>query len=243
MSNAALAALVDHPRSDWTDQTRPRALTSVDHPCGEVHHTAVARHADMDPADVLREVEDYHLGLGWNGGFYGVLLARDGELWELRGVGWRSIGRYRPTYDDGTPVDPRALCIVLPGDYGQTSLTTAQQATLQRLRIALPDDRLRWHGQRAETACCGARAIARIDTLNQTPPEDDMAASPPIVAGHDGENRWWRAVTGGDMVEVTEADARALVEVTPGSRIVSHTDIIWLKRCNAPINLRGEIER
>lgn len=81
--------------------------------------------------------------------------------------------------------------------------------------------------------------VSRLTTEDQPMSTDQ----PPLVAGHDGKGRWWRAVAGGDMVEVTETDARALVAATPGAKIVGHDLIEFLLRVNAPINLAGKVER
>ncbi len=185
MSNSTLAALVDHDRADWWhDDPRPRPLTAVTHPYIEVHHSAVRGHYQRLPADVLRDIERGHRNRGWNGIFYGLLIDLDGEIWEARGVGWRSIGDHRARYDDGTVVDPAALTVLLPGDYRFDPVTLAQEHALDRLRAAAPDAHMHWHGQRDATECCGTRAISTVRTLNARPPhttppqhpqtEDDM---------------------------------------------------------------------
>ncbi|MGY6501653.1 MAG: hypothetical protein ACXIVQ_12295 [Acidimicrobiales bacterium] len=134
-----------------------------------MHHTGVAGHASQAAEVVARSIERDHLARGWNGAFYGLLAARDGRLLELRGPGWRSIGDHSPTYRDGTPVDPSALCVVLPGDYRYTHPTVGQADSLKRLRLCVADRGLRTHGQREATACPGVHAQYMADLLNLDP--------------------------------------------------------------------------
>lgn len=170
----SLAAEIDVTRSQWGGGARPRPLTPATHRRAELHHTGVLRHASMDPLEVAREIEAYHLSLGWNGAFYGLMPARDGRIIELRGIGWRSIGSHRPTYNDGTPVDRDALCVVLPGDYRHVFLTEPQVAALRRIRRHLPDRRIRDHGERDNTACPGTHATYARNLLNLDTGDDDM---------------------------------------------------------------------
>ena len=171
MTNADLDALVEHRRAEWWHGAPRRALTPAVHPYGEVHHTGAASHYGKNPALVLEQIETQHRSRGWNGIFYGVFVPTDGSVWEARGVGWRSIGDHAPTYEDGTPVDPDALTILLPGDYRTNQVTPAQTRTLERIRLALPDDRLRWHGMRKPfTECPGTHTIATLTALNAHPP-------------------------------------------------------------------------
>ena len=213
MSNVALDALVDVRRSEWGGKPRPRALTPVaEHPRIEVHHSAAPDHYRRDPLVVAAEIERYHLGLGWNGAFYGLLIALDGRIVELRGIGWRSIGAHRARYDDGTPVDPQALCVLLPGDYRTQRPTAAQRSSLDRLRAAAPDPILWWHGQRDATACPGTHAIQMCRDLNAHPPtvEDDMAKTPIQHLGKinlPGGGREWWIIYEETAVPISETDA------------------------------------
>lgn len=247
MSNLALDSLIDHRRRDWGGGARPRALTPVVHPYIEVHHSAGASHYDRDPLAVALAIERDHLGRGWNGAFYGLLVATDGRIIELRGVGWRSIGEHRARYNDGSPVDPRALCVLLPGNYVAQRTTDAQRRALDRLRAAVADPRLRWHGMRDNTACCGTYAITACRQLNTRPPRPPESTMVQIVIGKDRQGRWWRFRSTSDFgVELAQADADFWYQVD-ASQFVGGEDgvelIERLKSANALIPLAGGIIR
>lgn len=185
------------PRSEWGGEIRPRKLVKVTHPYVEVHHSGVLRHYSTDPLTVALEIERDHLGRGWAGTFYGLEIPADGRLIEGRGIGYRSIGKHRKYYDDGTPVDRDALTVLLHGDYRTDQVTPAQLATLDALRSLVPDRRLRWHRMRDNTACPGTNAIEACRKLNARPdtPDDgdDDMARPMMVwsAGYDGDLTTW----------------------------------------------------
>lgn len=181
MSNQQLDALITVRRSDWNAKERPRPLTPVDHPYLEIHHTGHIGHYSRAPLGLAKDIETDHLKRGWNGPFYGLMIATDGRIIELRGAGWRSIGTHKPRYNDNTPVDPAALCIVLPGDYTINPPTNFQIAALDRIRATLPDPRLRWHNMRDATSCPGNKLIVELQRLNHKPLPD----LPPLPANEE----------------------------------------------------------
>lgn len=218
MSNAAIAALVQHPRHRWTPRARPRPLTPVlRHPYAEVHHSGARVHyqrllagaGDVTArfAQLLRDIEADHLGRGWNGFFYGVAINPvDGSLWAGREVGWRSIGDHAERYHDGTRVDPHALCVLVPGDWRFDPVPRPVLDTLDRIRAAIPDPRLRWHGMRPPaTACPGTNMVAELERLNTRPPGDTMETEPPKLARHDGQ--WYIIRPSGLRTPISDGDA------------------------------------
>lgn len=199
MSNVAALKALARPRSLWTNRRRPRQLVKVEtHPRLEVHHTGVPRHYLARSAEeVLLDIENDHIGRGWNGIFYTALIWLDGVLWEAREFGWRSIGDHGPRYRDGTPVNPAAATILLPGDYRTNKVTREQKATLQRLRLEVPDPTMQYHGGRDVTACPGTDAIMVIEAMNLEPPrrEDGTVERREVAVGHDSFGQWYYLTT------------------------------------------------
>jgi hypothetical protein len=244
VSNLALDALIDHRRRDWGGGQRPRALTPVVHPYIEVHHSAGASHYDRDPLAVALTIERDHLGRGWNGAFYGLLVATDGRIIELRGVGWRSIGEHRARYGDGTTVDPGSLTVLLPGDYVTQHTTAAQRNSLDRIRAAVPDPRLRWHGMRDNTACPGTYGRAALQLLNARPPAPPEVPMVQIVIGQDRQGRWWRFRSTSDFgIELDRPEADFWYMVDPSTFTGDQELIERLKRANALVPLTGGVIR
>lgn len=179
-----LKALIDVTRKDWGGGARPRPLTPVVHPYPEVHHSVYSESLPL--IEHARRIESQHLGQGWNGSFYNLgIHNQSGQIIELRGPGWKSIGAYESPYSDGSPVDPRALTIVLFGDFTHSEVSDAAQRSLQRIRAILPDKRMRWHRMRAKTACPGNRAVPVLQTLNHTSPEEDD------MTEEERQKLWW----------------------------------------------------
>lgn len=167
---------VDFTRASWEGGARPRPLVAASHPYAEVHHDVYP--ASLPPVEHARAIERQHLAQGWNGSFYNLGLDRDGKFWELRGYGWRSIGSHAARYDDGTPVNPAALTVVLFGNYEYSALTPAQRVGLDKVRQTVPDQRLRWHRMRAATACPGSNAVPVLTEINADTPQEAPDMTP-----------------------------------------------------------------
>lgn len=162
---------VQHSRVEWGASGFPRNHITVSHTHVEVHHDVYP--TKWDPARHCRAIEDQHLAKGWNGPFYNLGLDRDGELWELRGLGRQSQGT--------------ALTVVLFGNYDvdvpdEPELgfpTGAMLDTLVRLVARFPGP-IDWHARRAKgtkyaSACPGKNAIPLIQVLGQVPTvEEDI---------------------------------------------------------------------
>lgn len=160
---------------------RPRPLTKVaQHPYIEVHHSVYP--ASWTGEAQAKAIEKQHLGQGWNGAFYTVGIHPSGQLFELRGIGYRSIGGHKTTYNDGSKVDANALCAVLFGNYEHTPMSGAQRKTLDKLRGLVPDKRLRWHSMRAATACPGRLATPVLQEMNRTNPNPKPPVKEPPMA-------------------------------------------------------------
>lgn len=170
MANETIRSLVEVARADWGGTAAPRPHTRVTHTHIEVHHDVFP--ATMAADDHCRKIDELHRGEGKNGAFYNLGLARDGRLYELRGVGNQS--------------QRTALTVVLFGDYeNDVSMTAEQVRTLGRLRALLPEP-IDWHKQRHQltgegkaSACPGRNAIKVLRDIAADPlpllEEDDMA--------------------------------------------------------------------
>lgn len=206
---STLEGLFDFRRGDWNAAPPPRGFEGVStHPRIEIHHSAGASHHNQDPAGVLAAIDADHRRRGWNGIFYNVLVDRDGRLWEARGVGRRSIGGARAAYDDTTPVNVHALTVLLPGNHNDYAPTQVQLDTIDRLRLAVPDQKAQVHQWRDNTACPGAQAIMAIQEINQRPPIGDNGMQPTLVGvGHDSFGQWYNFWPGRARAITAEAAA------------------------------------
>lgn len=163
-------------RAEWGGGPRPRRLTPCTHPYIEVHHDVYP--FEWDGARHCREIEALHLGKGWNGAFYNVGIDKHGELWELRGVGYRSLGDHAPKYNDGSIVSDHAMTVVVFGDFTEDDPSQAQLDALGKLLWHSADKKLRYHAMRASTACCGYRLIPHLAKINQIRPTEDDDMTP-----------------------------------------------------------------
>lgn len=166
------AGLPGHPR--------PGSLVRVDHPYAEVHHVGAPGFYEPDPIQSILRIDRDHRARGWNGIFYGVTVSRTGKIIEGRGVGYRSIGRHRRTYDDGTLVNPDALTVLVLGHFDHDPVTPQIEEALRAIAHAMPDPRLRMHGMRHATACPGRNLRSLITSINSNPMPDgsDMILEP-----------------------------------------------------------------
>lgn len=245
-------------RDDWgarpTDPRRPLQADPLPWPRLWAHHTAGSMWAT--PADIQRL---HQVTNGWRDAAYNfyVRMLRSGgvEVGEL-------LGLHRHLNSDAG----HSGTILWVGNYDTTPVPDALIEAGARLVAhgvlagwwsdELRDEPHLTGGHRDipgadPTACPGRHLHARLPEINTRArqmirdlKEADMSTTPPLVAGHDGQGRWWRFKPGSDFgVEVSEVDARALVSVTPGAKIVGHDTIEMLKRTNALVTLAGRIER
>lgn len=121
----------------------------------EVHHEG----AGSIPANTtevfsrLRSIYRGHRnGKGWRDIFYNVAVTPEGETIELRnGVSETSTRK--------------ALVVLVLGDRSTSGLTIGEAVAISRLRDLSGRD-LRWHRQRAKTACPGDLTVQHIHRIN-----------------------------------------------------------------------------
>jgi hypothetical protein len=141
-----------------------RGIPSLSAEYIEVHHQGGGRPAQSltEATQRVRDIYTIHRKTNrWRDIFYNRIIAPDGGLI----AGREGMSQW--------PATAKALTVLVLGDRGRDGLLPAEIETLHRLRVetGLP---LRWHRQRAATACPGNDSILDLNDIN------NRAAGAPI---------------------------------------------------------------
>lgn len=144
----------------------PRTLPGV-----ELHHTVTS--ARQSAVNAAKAVHKLHVQQRKGGIWYGFLVHQDGTIVEGRGYDYRS-----------TPA--KGLAIALIGNYEHDVVTPEQKLAVHLLRLEARDHGagmdVRWHGQRAQTACPGRNVRAWVESGMDNPLGNPWAGGAPKPA-------------------------------------------------------------